>query len=437
MRIYVYDNVFKNILCDFFSCDPMIGPYYRLLLWLVLGVVLGAAVYFVLLVPHATEPSTQVVEPSSPAPALPSPVANETLSNQGQKPILVDVLLIGASGCPQCNSSLLLLQQISDASASFNISVGSVNELKGDSTEAATIISRYKIEKLPVLLLSPSGEPDPSFVSVWTDTIGTQESDGVLVYRNVFPPYYDLRTSSVVGFVNGIAIEAPSCSACFGGSIYLDSLESAGVAFKSKKVLEENDREALALISQYKITRLPSLLLSSDIVAYGFFNDSLRDLGTMENRWFVLRDIVPPYVDLSRNQSVRGLVDAVDLGNSSCTPCFDVAGVSDYLAQAGGIYLSNVTTYEINSTEGQTLVSKYGIDKIPAILYSPEASVYPAFTKGWLTLNSTIEKDGWYVFRAQELIEQPYQNITAAGSGSAPVNQSTQNQTMKLPPQPA
>ncbi|MEW6035696.1 MAG: hypothetical protein AB1529_03730, partial [Candidatus Micrarchaeota archaeon] len=129
--------------------------------------------------------------------------------------------------------------------------------------------------------------------------------------------------------------------------------------------------------------------------------------------WYLARNASPPYVDLLDNRSIRGFVDAIYLNDSSCADCFDVASLSDYISQSAGLAVVNSTSYDINSSEGQALASKYNITAVPTVLYSPEASYYPSFTGLWVSQNNTVESDGWFVFRAYPLLSGvTYRNIT-------------------------
>jgi hypothetical protein len=195
----------------------------------------------------------------------------------------------------------------------------------------------------------------------------------------------------------------------------ISSLESyqIGMSFSNKTVYLENSTEAQALIARYNITKLPTLLLSaSDTELYPIYTQ-LKKLSDVRDNWLILRDILPPYVDLSANHTVRGLVHVVFLINSSCTACFNATGLSDYISQSSGLAVINRTTYEINSTAGQALLAKYNITKIPTLIYSPEAKHYSNFERIWKNQSSTVESDGWFVFRAHHLLGSVvYQNIS-------------------------
>ena len=371
--------------------------YSDILLWLVAGLVLGAAAYLVFV---QMQPVTGGV--TIPPAGNATPPASNTANTA-----VIDVTIINPQDCPSCRSLAEVLPQLLNVTDQFNLTIGYVVNIS--ATEGAALISKYSITKLPAMVIT--GNFSSSFASWWTGGPGTQESDGTLVLRDIYPPYYE--NGSTVGLVNGIAINAPDCPKCMNATDYFTSLEdpAVDVRFSNTNILQGNDAAAQALIAKYNITKLPVLLLSEDAQAYPLFSQYLLGLGDVNGGWFILRNVTPPYLDLQTGK-VRGLVQAVLIVNSSCSNCLNASDLSAYMTVNSGVTVENSTTYEANSTAGKALIAKYRIPNIPAILYSPEASAYPGFTGLWLQRNSTIESDGWYVFRSYSLLAVPYQNVT-------------------------
>jgi len=381
-------------------------PYLGIFIWIAVGLIIGAVLYFGFLAPK-TPPAVPPVQNYS--------GTNQTITPPAQGQPTLDILVINAPSCPDCNGSGLSPTLLANALPTFNIKMGTARTIEADSSEAQALISKYNISALPTAILTPSGKLNDSFTSVWATSAGTIEADGKMVYRAVAAPYYDTTEKKLVGFVSGIAINATGCPECIDSSIFMDSLESLGnMKFSSKKVLLPSDPEAVALIAAHNITRLPALLLSEDAMAYVFFQQRVLPLVEYEKGWYVLRNLTPPYVDLTANNSVKGLVKAVYLVNDSCTLCFNVTQLSEYLSSSGGLYISNSTTYDISTPEAKALVKKYDIKAIPMMMYSPDASDYPAFPSAWVEINSTIESNGWFVFRSHQMLnEMVYQNISS------------------------
>jgi len=329
----------------------------------------------------------------------------------------VSFILIRAPNCDNCtNGDTLAAQSLTIFNETGQFTVTGMDTPDSSSVEAKALISKYNITRLPVLIIMGNTSAVPSLVSSWESSVGSVESDGAMVSRDLPPPYYDIQSGKIVGLLQGIGITPDGCKSCINVSMYFQSLSSQyiGMQFSNISYLDENSSQAQELITAYNITKLPTILLDPNAGMYPAFGQSIQPSGTVEgDGWFVLRDVVPPYVDLASNRSIRGYVDSIDLVNSSCMDCFNVSALSSYIEDSAGLFVMNTTTYEVNSTEGIALIKKYNITEIPTILYSPETSVYPHFAEAWVNQSNTVESDGWFVFRAVDQVGGTYQNVSA------------------------
>jgi hypothetical protein len=391
--------------------------YIKLLLWVLSGLVFGSFLYYVILQPgvpayqNQTVSNVTAIQNGTPLPQNTSPPSNPAQKSD------VGFILIRAPNCNDCTSGDMLANQsyiIFNETGKFTVT--GMDTPDPSSTEAKALISKYNITRLPVLIIVGNTSAEPTLATSWQSSVGTVESDGTMVSRILPPPYYDSQTGQIVGLVQGIGIMPYGCKSCMNVSVYFQSLsgQSIGMAFSNVSLLDENSSRAQELINVYNITKLPTILLGPDAGLYSVFKNSIQASGTIENDgWFVLRKVVPPYVDTAANRSVRGYVDSIHLVNSSCTSCFNVSGLSTYIEDSAGLFVMDTKTYEINSTEGSALIKKYNITKIPTMLYSPEVSIYPGFAQAWTTQNNTIESDGWFVFRTVDAVGEGYQNVSA------------------------
>ncbi len=414
-------------------------PLVNILVWIAVGLVVGLAVFMVFSPPpapsqNATVNGTQINANQTGNATPPTVVTPPVVS---KKP--VDVTLVLAPGCDRCNAidQLLLQQTEAEIGKSAAAQVGAINILNASDPQAQGLLARYNVTLLPALFVSSADGFTANDTQVWTTQLGSIEPDGFLVQRMVYPPYYNISNRSVVGFVSAIGIDAPGCEQCMNASSFSDSLAQAPqvqMAFSANVTLAGNSSEALALIQKYNITELPTVLLSLDVSAYPAYQ-LIKPLGEEVDGWFILRQVHPPYLDLAHNNSVRGLVSLIQLVNGSCSDCFSIDSLSDYVANSAGIDLVNKTTYDINSTTGAALANRYNITSLPSMLFSPEIAVYPRFEGIWTSQNNTVESDGWFVFRAYSLVNGPYQNITLpAVARNASNATSAQNSSLPTPP---
>jgi len=101
-------------------------------------------------------------------------------------------IVIEAPDCFACDYAdyILLVSERED----LGTRITNITRLSHNSTQAKLLISRYKIGKVPVLILKKDTEWDHRMLSWWNSAIGTYETERTLVMREVYPPYYDLET---------------------------------------------------------------------------------------------------------------------------------------------------------------------------------------------------------------------------------------------------
>ncbi|MFH1521148.1 MAG: hypothetical protein ABID61_05875 [Candidatus Micrarchaeota archaeon] len=370
--------------------------------WAVLGIIIGLGIYFVFLT--APSPIVSNSNNTNVTPLPSQPVSTLTP---------VTAYLITQANCNNCSASGYLLDSFISAESQFSFNV-TKKVLVSTSSEAQSLISKYKITKLPVMLVSSSAANSSQFESAWLGRLGTKESDGMYVYRSVYPPYYDSSLGKAVGYVNVYHIVPTSCTNCTNTTEFIQFLTSDQVLMliNSETVLSQNSSKAQELISKYNITKLPTVLLSPDATYYPIINTSWNTSGTFEkDGWLIYRNVLPPYLDLTTNQT-RGLINVVKLVDGTCSSCYNVTSYLESLATNFYLQFANTTTYDINSTNGKLLVAKYNITAVPTFLFSEETKLYANLGSLWTESGNTIESDGWFVFRTLDNLGSTYKNLT-------------------------
>ncbi|MFA4845481.1 MAG: hypothetical protein WC654_02900 [Patescibacteria group bacterium] len=81
----------------------------------------------------------------------------------------------------------------------FGISLTSTATIDSASTAGKQLITKYKIEQLPTIILSGDGEAYPNLIAAW-DTVGSVEDDGSFIFRNLalMGTYRNLSTGEIV-----------------------------------------------------------------------------------------------------------------------------------------------------------------------------------------------------------------------------------------------
>ena len=160
---------------------------------------------------------------------------------------------------------------------------------------------------------------------------------------------------------------------------------------------------AKELARKFAINKTPVLIVTENVRQYPQVSQLWERIPLTEKEGLLIIDpLLPPYKDLTNN-SIRGLVNAIFLNDTSCNDCYDVVGTNKQLLEGGGVVLAAEKVVDISSKEGKDLITKYNITKVPAGLLSPEMSEYITIAQVWSQLG-TIEKDGWFVERNVDLL---------------------------------
>lgn len=194
-------------------------------------------------------------------------------------------------------------------------------------------------------------------------------------------------------------ILAQSCADCFDVAQVESAISQLNVK-TSEKTLDYASAEAQQLISKYKITKIPTILITGEVgkAAIGFWSQ----VGTNESDGTFVMRFGAPYVDPSSGTEF-GKAELVNIADKSCGACYNVSMQENILKSNYGFVFSGIKTYDINSTEGTRLIKMYNITKVPTILISPDAKYYEGLQGIWKQVG-TIENDGWYVFRNMQAL---------------------------------
>ncbi len=310
-------------------------------------------------------------------------------------PAELDIVAISASAGPASPGSS---QFVSELKALGNVKMLSEKSVSYPADAlAGELVQKYGIKTLPAVVVTGELEKLGSFLGGLGWTGGT----AWFVYEASSPPYFDMASGKTIGLVKVIIITVPSCADCFNPGLLEDALKNASTSISESRTYPYSEPGGAALLANYNITKVPAIILSKDFGEYGALASDWGRLGSVEpDGSYVLRKIQPPYLDLTAKRVV-GRVKLIELVDEKCTECYDVSLHRSITPRFGIANFTSIDRHDINSTLGAELASKYNIIKVPTILLSPEASKYESLGAVWPQVGS-VEKDGWYVFRATE-----------------------------------
>ncbi|OIP57282.1 MAG: hypothetical protein AUK12_03630 [Candidatus Levybacteria bacterium CG2_30_37_29] len=323
---------------------------------------------------------------------------NIAVAKEAARPATVKITKITASDCQDCFD-------VDTAVANFkkqNVKVEEEKTYSLNSAEGSSLVKQFSIKRIPTYIVS--GEITKNNLETFVKNNG-EVINNTFVLTKVAPVFIDAESKREVGRITATIIADPTCTQCLDPKLTVAGLKKAGVNVTDQKEVAWNSSEGQRFINQYKITKIPSLLLSSDIDFYDSVKSSWVSIGTVEqDKTYVLRNLSLPYRDLEKNQ-VLGLVDLLYLTDSTCSDCYKADIVQKPILKQGyGVGILSERTVDISSGEGKSLIDKYKITKVPTILLSPEVEQYTNLKNVWKGVG-TVESDGWYVFREMQQLQ--------------------------------
>ena len=166
----------------------------------------------------------------------------------------------------------------------------------------------------------------------------------------------------------------------------------------------------------YALAAALIIVLVAAFIAISGLSRSLNDLNTLGNNTNGTGNRTPTPIPATPTPTpvVLTNVNMTNLVDPSCTDCFNISIVSNFLIDRGEELEMNVTfmrTVYSNSSEGQALISAYNITKIPTLLISKEAN-RTKLMEIWNSSGS-VENDGTLVLRE---VYPPYVDLANNGT---------------------
>ena len=302
------------------------------------------------------------------------------------KPAKIELTLIRNSKCSDCFDISAVVNHIK--SANVNITKETMHEF--DSKDAKNAINKYKIEKIPALLIT--GEIEKINIQ------GLEKKENALLFAQINPPYTNAATGKIEGRVTLYNLKDSACEKCSNLTPLISQIKLAGVKIYEEKTIAPDSTEGKELVKKYSIDFVPTIILSKDAALYSVMQQAWPQVGSRENDGsYVLRVASPPFINLTTGK-LRGIVSIIYLTDKSCTECYDVSQHKEILTSPQfAIKLEKEETYDVNDAKGKELVANYNITHAPTVILSNEVGIYPS--ANYFKQFFSVEKDGAYVFR--------------------------------------
>lgn len=189
---------------------------------------------------------------------------------------LITSTIISEASCKECPDLKIIVNNLEQA----GVVISEKKNLNAD--EAKDLFVSYNITKLPALILS-SEFANYELANNWK-LLGHIAADNSYVLDLQSPPYYDLKTKEIPGLVTITTINDATCTSCYNAvQVHLPIIQRFGVYIANNKSLDASSAEAVQLIQKYKITSLPTVLMSKEATDYTGLVNAWKDVGTVES----------------------------------------------------------------------------------------------------------------------------------------------------------
>lgn len=211
---------------------------------------------------------------------------NVVQQQEANEPAEIELTLITPTACEACVDGNILLDTIQKQ----NVRILESEVFAADSDEGKTLIEAYGITRAPAVLVRGEFEKE-NVRDIFASMNGEKNDDGTLILQITQPVYVDLTSNTVVGLVDVMYLTDSRCADCYDPTQHKAILENNfGVRFQSERSVDATSSEGRTLLSQYAITQIPTVLLSSSASAYDRLTAAWQEVGSVEeNGTYIFR----------------------------------------------------------------------------------------------------------------------------------------------------
>lgn len=226
------------------------------------------------------------------------------------RPAKISFISIKDSSCADCAG----LEPYTSTFRKKNVNITSERTIEAGSDEGKKLIAGFGIKRVPTLIIQGELAKSADLAKLLSFLGKTEKDTFVLTTPDPsapLAPYIDLSTGQVKGRIGLILISDKSCADCPDAEVFKQVVAGAGVINpENKGVLDVADAEGARLVSKYKITAVPTFVLTGEAGEYTALVKEWPKLGTIEKDGaYVFRELNIfqglTYYDLKKKEVVR------------------------------------------------------------------------------------------------------------------------------------
>ncbi len=306
------------------------------------------------------------------------------------------IKIIEIGGCEDCFN----VSSLADSLVNDNIKINSRKTIDYNSKEAKKLIEKYKLNKIPALVIS--GDVDKLDLD---EAVFRIEGKKAVFDKPV--PYLDLSSGEIKGKVKIKEVFDSSCKDCTSLSGIKTQIEKIGIKVENYELVDSESEQGKLLIKDNKISYLPTLLVSKEIGEYWWIFGQIKNSFVENNEYYRFAEPTFPSKEMSTGL-IKGKVKITYITDNSCEDCFNVTQLKSSF-QSLGVYIDKEEYADISSEQGKKLLGEYNITAIPTLILSEEISDYAPLKQILEGVGSFINKK--YVFRKLDALNVKYREV--------------------------
>ncbi len=220
----------------------------------------------------------------------------------------VSVVSLTAKDCSNCSSFATLLPLLRNRGIVFD----EEKFLEFNSSEGKDFVQKHGLQKVPAIFLSENIQEYPEVFNALINQLGFKQGKGYIFREPLSAPFVDALSGETKGLVKAIFLDDSSCNDCYDVNMHKQIFDRFKLFLNEEETVEVSSEKGQQLISDYNISRIPTVLLSPEAKEYQELVNVWRAVGTIEeNDWFVFREpsaLSGVYIDLNLNLIVNPIL---------------------------------------------------------------------------------------------------------------------------------
>lgn len=183
-----------------------------------------------------------------------------------------------------CGKACWDAQLFTDALTSQGIKVSDKEIIYADSwwpfSKGKDIIKQYQISKVPTVIVEFKGANQPDINKFFSPTLGSV-INGKFVLMKILAPYFDLTAKKLKGIIKVTYLTDKSCVECYDIKKHETALKNLGAASADSKTIDISSQEGKDLITKYKITKVPTVIVTGEVSEYTILTQAWSEVGAI------------------------------------------------------------------------------------------------------------------------------------------------------------